>query len=121
MHGLYHSYYFCRGISYPITAPSVAPVGLSIISQSSNSLTLHWSPPPAEGQNGLINGYSINVTSSATGEVVLLNSTEDFISVASLSPYTTYLCSVAAQTVIGLGPYTSPLAVTTDEEGNACN
>ena len=52
---------------------------------------------------------------------MLLNSTEDFISVASLSPYTTYLCSVAAQTVIGLGPYTSPLAVTTDEEGNACN
>ena len=42
----------------------------------------------------------------------------EFISVSSLSPYTTYLCSVAAQTAIGLGPYTSPHTVTTDEEGN---
>ena len=48
---------------------------------------------------------------------MFLSTTEEFITVVSLTPYSTYLCSVAAQTVIGLGPYASPLAVTTDQDG----
>ena len=72
-----------------------------------------------ESQNGIINSYSINVTNSDTGESVFLSSTEESITVEQLSPFTTYLCSVAAQTVIGMGPYTSPLTVTTDPDGNS--
>ena len=74
--------------------------------------------PPLERQNGIITGYSVNVTNNDTGVSMLLSSTENSITVAQLSPYTTYLCSVAAQTVVGLGPYTSPITVTTDEDGN---
>ena len=46
-----------------------------------------------------------------------ISSTGNSITVGQLSPYTSYLCSVAAQTVVGQGPYTSPITVTTDEDG----
>jgi receptor-type tyrosine-protein phosphatase Q len=99
------------------TAPTSAPVGLSVISQSSNSLTLAWMAPPLERQNGLITGYSVNVTNSDTGVSMHLSSTENSITVGQLSPYTSYQCSVAAQTIVGRGPYTSLITVTTNEDG----
>ena len=102
---------------YTLTAPSLAPIGLSVISQSSSSLTLAWMAPPLERQNGLITGYSVNVTNSDTGVSRLLSSIGNSITVIQLSPYTSYLCSVAAQTIVGLGPYTSPITVTTGEDG----
>lgn len=102
---------------YTHIAPSFAPIGLSVISQLSSSLTLAWMAPPLERQNGLITGYSINVTNSDTGASMLLSSSGNSITVAELSPYTSYLCSVAAQTIVGLGPYTSSISVTTGEDG----
>ena len=48
---------------------------------------------------------------------MLLSSTGNSITVGELRPYTSYLCSVAAQTIAGQGPYTSPITVTTDEDG----
>ena len=104
---------------HPCTvAPSAAPVDLIVVTMSSTSLTLRWALPPEENRNGIISGYSINVTSNATGDMTILSTTANTFSVTSLSPYTTYLCSVAALTSVGLGPYTIPLTVRTDEEGN---
>lgn len=101
------------------TAPALAPIGLRVISQTSSSLTLAWMAPPLERQNGLITGYSVNVTNTDTGVSMLLSSTgnSNSITVTQLSPYTSYLCSVAAQTIVGQGPYTSPITVTTGEDG----
>ena len=97
----------------------MAPIGLSVTSQTSNSLTLAWMAPPPERQNGLITGYSINVTNTDTGASVFLSSTGNSITIGQLSPYTSYLCSVAAQTIVGQGPYTSPITVTTGEDGKS--
>ena len=102
---------------YMHTAPTSAPIGLNVISQSSSSLTLAWMAPPLERQNGMITGYSINVTDTDTEASMLLSSTGEFITVTQLSPYTSYLCSVAAQTSVGLGPYTLTIIITTDEDG----
>ena len=88
-----------------------------MISQSSTTLILSWAPPPAESQNGFVTGYLINVTSIASGESILLPTAMEFISVTSLRPYTMYLCSVAAQTAVGSGPYSPQLTITTNEEG----
>ena len=101
------------------TVPTSAPIGLSVISQSSSSLTLAWMAPPLERRNGLITGYSINVMNTDTGASMLLSSIGNSITVGELSPYTSYLCSVAAQTVVGPGPYTSPITVTTSEDGKS--
>ena len=118
--GINHYFYTTPNniiIYYTHTAPSSAPVGLTVTSQSSSSLSLAWMAPPLERQNGLITGYSINVTNTDTGASMLLSSTGNSITVGELSPYTSYLCSVAAQTSAGQGPYTSPIIVTTDEDG----
>ena len=104
-------------INFIHTVPAFAPIGLSVTSQTSSSLTLAWMAPPLERQNGLIIGYSVNVTNSDTGASTLLSSTGNSIIVGQLSPYTSYLCSVAAQTIVGQGPYTSPITVTTGEDG----
>ena len=105
-----------RTFSLP-TAPTAAPVGLDVTSQSANSISLTWAPPQLEEQNGVITRYTVNVTNVNTGESVLLYTTETSITVQQLTPFTAYLCSVAAETSVGLGPYTLALTVTTNEDG----
>lgn len=99
------------------TAPTAAPIGLYVVSQSSSSVSLSWMPPQLERRNGIITGYSVNVTHSDSRESTLLSTTESSITIVQLSAFTTYLCSVAARTVVGLGPYTMQLTVSTDEDG----
>ena len=70
-----------------------------------------------DGQNGVITRYSVNITNRNSGESVLLSTAETSITVQQLTPFTAYLCSVAAETSVGLGPYTLPLTVTTNEDG----
>ena len=89
-----------------------------VISGSPDSLTLQWLPPPEQGQNGIIISYSVNVTHNSTGDVQHFSSIiEEYFTVESLSPYTAYLCSVAAHTIIGMGPYAVPVLAITDEDG----
>ena len=42
---------------------------------------------------------------------------EPYLTVQSLRPYTEYSCSVAAHTVIGMGPYSVSILAITDEDG----
>ena len=49
----------------------------------------------------------------------MLTTVDTSITVQQLNPFTMYLCSVAAETSIGLGPYTLALTVTTDEDGKS--
>ena len=52
-----------------------------------------------------------------------LNSTSTSVTVTSLRPYTTYDCSIAAETSAGRGPFSSVITVRTDEAGTQtmCN
>ena len=102
------------------TGPSVPPVNTSGYSLSSTSITLSWSPPPLEHQNGIIRSYIINsieletsaiysYTSFATGPTVELT-------VNALHPYYTYQFTITAVT-IGSGPPTEIFTVQTQEDG----
>ena len=42
---------------------------------------------------------------------------DEFLDVTGLTPFTTYSCIVAAETSIGLGPFTQEYAITTPEDG----
>lgn len=100
------------------SVPSAAPLSLRAISASPDSLNLQWLPPPEDGQNGIIVNYSVNVTHNSTGDVQHFSGIqEQYFTVEFLSPYTAYLCSVAAHTTIGMGPYTVPELTITDEDG----
>ena len=104
-------------VSILISAPSAAPTELTTVATTPNAVNLSWGPPPPESHNGVINGYFINITNDNFEEIQLLFSTEEFVTVVSLQPYTMYFYSVAANTDAGLGPFSVTYPITTDEDG----
>lgn len=73
------------------------------------------------GRNGIITGYTIRVLEVVTNAVFSFNLTNhtDFL-VDSLHPFYDYQCSVAAVTVVGVGPLSEPVTVRTNESGMLC-
>ena len=99
------------------TAPSSAPTSLSSSVQGPTSVLLTWSPPPVADQNGVITLYTVEVINTATSDKDVYVTSANTLTVASLAPHTTYKCAVAANTSVGLGPYSTYLVFQTDEDG----
>ena len=78
---------------------------------------LWWSPPPLAGQNGVITFYTVIVTNMETGEEQTYVTELTSLSLSSLSPYTTYESEAAANTIIGMGPFTTSIVFLTPEDG----
>lgn len=71
-----------------------------------------------EDQNGEITGYSVSFTaldSSETNIFTVFDSEE--LELTELSPFTTYTIVIAAETTIGIGPYSKVFHVQTLEDG----
>ena len=100
-----------------MTAPSSAPISLSSNVLNPTSVMLTWSPPPTADQNGVITAYTVIITNSDMSERDVYVTNMTTITVASLNPYTTYEYSVAANTTVGIGPYSINLAFQTVEDG----
>ena len=83
---------------------------------ASSSITLVWALPPPEDHNGAIIGYTVNVQRVGDAAVQHQSTVTDF-TVTSLDAHTSYVVSVAAQTSVGMGPFTSEVQVTTLEDG----
>ena len=88
------------------TVPSGTPRGLSATPSDARTLVLTWSPPAEEDKNGVIRGYTVNITEVNTGRTWQLQTGNTWLTVQSLHPHYSYRCSVAARTAIGVGPYT---------------
>ena len=99
------------------TVPSSAPIGLSSTVQGSTSVLLSWSPPPAADQNGVITVYTVEVINTVTSNKDTYVTSSSTLTVVSLDPYTTYECIVAANTSVGMGPFSAKLAFQTVEAG----
>ncbi len=78
---------------------------------------LTWDPPPYQDQNGVIISYDIDVTVIETGETFVITSNDTLLSVTGLRPYRSYICTIAASTSVGLGPYSASITVETPEDG----
>ena len=98
------------------------PQNFEAIPESSTSMTMTWTPPAIENQNGVITGYVINITVPNTQETfqLLVAGNTLYIHVDTLVPFTTYVCIIAEHTSVGLGPYSTALIVTTHEDGTDC-
>lgn len=59
----------------------------------------------------------MNVTHSGTHTTTQYNTTATHLNITNLEPYTTYICVVAAETSIGIGPFSVILIVQTEESG----
>lgn len=98
-------------------APSAPPETLSVDEIYPDSIELSWSPPPPPNHNGEITGYNVTVTATNTGITLTVFSVANSTVIGSLTPFTTYIYSVAAVTNAGTGPFSSPNTVTTAETG----
>ena len=59
----------------------------------------------------------MNITGVQTGEQLQLTPQSQSVNVTGLTPYTTYLCIVAASTAIGPGPFSIQVVIRTPEAG----
>ena len=104
-----------------LTAPSSAPLNLSLHEIGSSYALLRWVPPPEPDRNGVIEYYQIYLNSSQ-GSNISLNTagSQTHILLNSLYPNTQYVCSVAAVTV-SPGPPSTAVLFTTNISGTKSN
>ena len=84
------------------------------MSAQATSLVASWDLPTEDDSNGVIVSFHFVCTDS--GSVVIdmdLNPTVLGITVDLYKPATTYVCTVAASTAVGIGPPTDAVSVTT--------
>ena len=79
-----------------------------------------WEPPLFEDQNGIITSYIINVVLNETAENFQLSTTESRLFLDSLRPFGTYSFVIAAQTIAGVGPFSTVLTIATPEDSELC-
>ena len=99
--------------------PSEPPQNLQATKVSTNSVTLQWEAPLLPSQNGAIIGYTVQVLKedNRTSSRYLQLSKEPSLTVNILEDDTTYSFSVAANTSIGVGPYSIHVSVKTKNYG----
>uniref|UniRef100_A0A8C1IU41 Sidekick cell adhesion molecule 1a n=1 Tax=Cyprinus carpio TaxID=7962 RepID=A0A8C1IU41_CYPCA len=93
-------------------APSVAPQNIQINTLSSTQLELQWEPPPAETQNGIIQGYKILYwdmdNQNETERVKILFRPETNMRLKNLTSFTYYMVKLSAFNAAGDGPFSEP-------------
>ncbi|XP_005054485.1 PREDICTED: protein sidekick-1 [Ficedula albicollis] len=93
-------------------APALAPQNIQVHSLSASQLELTWDPPPADSQNGNIQGYKIYYWESDalndTEKVKVLFLPETSVRLKNLTSHTWYLVSISAFNAAGDGPRSSP-------------
>lgn len=93
----------------------------------STSLRLTWTPPLEANQNGVLIAYKISYTKISLGNAVPFDSqtymtievdaskrTHD---IGNLDKWTVYELKMAASTIKGDGPWSTPVSAQTDEDG----
>ena len=96
-------------------APSSIPANFQARALDSRSIQLSWDPLPSALQNGIIRWYRVTILDNA-GEERIINTTETSVTIAALTPFTSYNFTVAAET-IAVGPSTLPLEIITPQDG----
>uniref|UniRef100_A0A673I3C1 Protein sidekick-1-like n=1 Tax=Sinocyclocheilus rhinocerous TaxID=307959 RepID=A0A673I3C1_9TELE len=104
---MYLHYLLCSFV-----APSVAPQNIQINTLSSTQLEVQWEPPPAETQNGIIQGYKILYwemdSQNETERVKILFRPETNMRLKNLTSYTYYMVKLSAFNAAGDGPFSEP-------------
>ena len=103
-------------IFFFFVAPTGPPQNIYASEVEGSSLTLSWDPPLASEQNGIIAGYIINMTTDTGDRLEFIASTNTY-TISDLEPYRVYHFVLAAETVSGQGPFSSPVPIRTGETG----
>ena len=88
---------------------------ITVVTISSTSLTLTWSPPLVI--NGNIIRYQAQLLDYITKGTNISMVTDSQVQWVGLHPYHSYVYRVAAATAVGLGPFSENRTVQTSEAG----
>ena len=85
----------------------------------SSAVSITWQPPPSKGQNGIITSYTVLITELPTNTTYTYqrSGSHTEIVITNLHPHYDYRCSIAAETSVGLGPFSTPFILTTQQNG----
>ena len=109
--------YSIRHIS---VGPSAAPQNINTMVINSSAISVSWYPPPFLDQNGDIIGYQLMITNQnrSNSSVMVVNVTNETSYIATmLQEFEVYSFEIAAQTAIGLGPFSDAVSNQTFEDG----
>ena len=116
-------YMYCimcfNGLS--LSEPHSPPTSVQIVSTDSRAATVSWQPPVPGDRNGIITHYILVLKNlDFTVDDVITNVSGSLLTytVSDLEEYSTHECRIAAGTIIGTGPYSSPIELTTLQDGN---
>ena len=98
------------------SAPSQPPSNVEVPTINPREFELLWVPPPMDQQNGIIRRYIVNITTNDSREELITYSQTTTALVLNLDAFTTYTCSVSAETVAP-GPFSSAIMFQTAEDG----
>ena len=106
-----------------LSAPSSPPLGVAGEVLGPSAISFSWEAPPPQGQNGIIVSYTIRVTEVPTNTTTTYqrDGSRTEILINSLHPFYEHRCRVAAETAVGLGPFSAPVTVTTHQDGEWVN
>ena len=100
--------------------PTATPTKIEAHQFNSTSVFLSWRPPLVQYQNGIIQGYYVELNS--TDEAVSQYTTPDqYLLIDSLQHNASYTCRVATYTIIGKGPLSEPLTIFLNNENGMSN
>lgn len=101
----------------PYTGPYGSPTSVVVMTTGTTTANITWAPPDPNLQNGVIIYYTLILTDLMFGMPERVhNTTSTSFSFTGLEEYTRYGCKVAAATIGGLGPFSTPVRFTTFED-----
>ena len=102
---------------YNSTVPSSPPRNVMVTSVDPASLMVSWQQPPTADRNGPITGHVIQYTRVGSSDMMSVTVTSGTTrTISGLVAYVDYSVTVAAMTVNGTGPFSSPVAGRSGED-----
>ena len=95
---------------------------VTAVNTSSTTVRVYWAEVPPVDQNGIIVQYEVEYTQSTlTGaamfNTVTVNASIFSVDLTGLEEYVEYAIRVRAYTIVGAGPYSDVVFITTNEDG----
>ena len=117
---IYIYIYILYSICHICVGPSAPPQNINTVVISSTAISVSWYPPSILDQNGDIIGYQLIITNQnrTNSSAIVVNITNVTSYIATmLEEFEVYSFEIAAETAIGLGPFSDAVNNQTFEDG----
>ena len=103
---------------FPRAVPTAPPRNFVATVTGTNSVEFYWQPPAIDDHNGILSYYQLRVEDNTFNLTdITINTTNTSYTIDTLEEYIRYSCQVAAATDVGIGPFSTPIEITTLQDG----